>query len=433
MNEKVKRSTQVMIYPERKVNNARITTISLNNKTIKTPCYIPKIRTSKELDIIIDEKKINDYFQGIFFDILNVSSLNREKTIFNPKQTRLIPMITYDFKTLKGILPVFIDPNTEYLYLINKQKRRQYKNLPSLPQKISDFLTKSTYANYAKIWQQLYNSGDTTTVINWNVREQNKYQPDAIVPFTPFIEGENSPLIDIAIDVNKKSAFTIADTFGLEPSFYFNLNYSALRNLEQLKKITDFLMDVDGEYENVKIIFIKIKYFPLNDTDVRRNLGTFAKSIQEAVEFNNKFAFLIDADAYAIPCISTGFDGFIEPLNGYINDYGGGSSSSKFRSYYDRKRMELVKANKIKNKPLKCGCPRCLKINEEYGGAFFNKIDPQLWSIWCKEHLFYSRCQEVKEVRDAINDNGIARIQDKFINSSKKDFIEILGYYTDGD
>ncbi len=47
--------------------------------------------------------------------------------------------------------------------------------------------------------------------------------------------------------------------------------------------------------------------------------------------------------------------------------------------------------------------------------------------------MFYSRCQEVKEVRDAINDNGIARIQDKFINSSKKDFIEILGYYTDGD
>ncbi len=275
MKEKVKRSTQVMIYPEKKVNNARITTINLNNKTIKTPCYIPKIRTSKELDIIIDEKKINDYFQGIFFDILNVSSLNREKTIFNPKQTRLIPMISYDFKTLKGILPVFIDPNTEYVYLNNKQKRTQYKNLPSLPQKISDFLTKSTYANYTKMWQQLYNSGDTTTVINWNVREQNKYQPDAIVPFVPFIEGENSPLIDIAIDVNKKSAFTIADTFGLEPSFYFNLNYSALRNLDQLKKITDFLMDVDGEYENVKIIFIKIKYFPLNDTDVRRNLGTF--------------------------------------------------------------------------------------------------------------------------------------------------------------
>lgn len=122
MKEKVKRLTQVMIYPEKKVNNARITTISLNNKTIKTPCYIPKIRTSKELDIITDEKKINDYFQGIFFDILNVSSLNREKTIINPKQTRLIPMIKLDFKTLKSIRPVFIDPNTEYLYLNNEQK-----------------------------------------------------------------------------------------------------------------------------------------------------------------------------------------------------------------------------------------------------------------------------------------------------------------------
>lgn len=240
-------------------------------------------------------------------------------------------------------------------------------------------------------------------------------------------------MIDIAIDVNKKSAFTIADTFNLEPSFYFNLNYSALRNLDQLKKIIDFLMDVDGEYENVKIIFFKIKNFPLNDTDVRRNLGTFARSIQDAVEFNNKFVFLIDADSYAIPCISTGFDGFIEPINGYVSDFGKSSSSSRFRAYYDRKRMEMVKTNKIKNKPLKCGCPRCTNINEVYGGAFFNKIDPQLWSVWSKEHLFYSRCQEVKEVRDAINDDGIAKIQDKFINSSKKDFVEILGYYTDGD
>jgi hypothetical protein len=80
MKEKVKRQTQVMVYPEKKVNNARITTVNLKDKTIKTPCYIPKIRTPKELDIITDEKKINDYFQGIFFDILNVSSLNREKT-----------------------------------------------------------------------------------------------------------------------------------------------------------------------------------------------------------------------------------------------------------------------------------------------------------------------------------------------------------------
>ena len=134
MKEKVKRQTQVMVYPEKKVNNARITTINLKDKTIKTPCYFPKIRTVKELDILTDEKKINDYFQGIFFDILNVSSLNREKTILHPKQKRLIPAVKLDFKTLKGFIPIFIDPNTEYLYLMNKQKRKQYKNLPSLPQ-----------------------------------------------------------------------------------------------------------------------------------------------------------------------------------------------------------------------------------------------------------------------------------------------------------
>ena len=433
-NEKVKRLTQVMIYPEKKVNNARTTSIQIKNKTIQTPCYMPKIRTIKELDIITDAKKINDYFQGIFFDILNISSLSREKKIIHPKQTRLIPAVKFDFRTLKEIIPIFVDPNTEYFYFKNLQKRKQYKNLPSLPKKISEFLTESTYSNYSKKWKKLNESGDIATYINWNIKEQNKYQPDAIIPSVPFIEGEDSSLIDLAIEVNKKSVFTIADTYGLEPSFYFNLNYSALRNLEQLKAIIDFLFDVDGEYENVKIIFIKVKNFTLNDTDVRRNLGIFARSIQEAVEFNNKFVFLIDVDSLGIPCISTGFDGFIEPINGYPNDFtGGGSSSSKFRSYYDRKRMELVKSKNIKNKPLKCSCPRCSKINETYGGAFFNRMDSQLWSVWCKEHLFHSRCQEVKEVRDAINDDGIMKIQDKFINSARKDYVEILGYYIDGE
>ena len=168
--EKVKRPTQVMGYPEKKVNNARITTIQLKNKKIQTPCYLPKIRKLKELDIITDENKINDYFQGVFFDILNVSALSRERKIIHPQQTRLIPAVKFDFRMLKELLPVFIDPNTEYFYFNNSQKRKQYRNLPSLPSIFSDFLRDSTYSNYSSKWIKLFNDGDVAPLINWNIK-----------------------------------------------------------------------------------------------------------------------------------------------------------------------------------------------------------------------------------------------------------------------
>jgi len=429
--KKVKRATQVVVISEDKVNNARETTVQIRNKTIQTPCYFPKIRTPKELDIISNENKINDYFQGVFFDILNIASISREKKIIKSTQTRLIPAVTFDFRTLKELMPVFIDPNTECFYFQSEQKRKQYKNLHSLPRKMIDFLKESKYSNHSSKWKSLIDSGEVSTYINWCIKEQNKYQPDVILPPTPFISEEESNLVEASIEINKKSVFAIADTYNLEPSFYFNLNYKALRDLNQLKKIRDFLYDVDGEFENVKFIFIKIKNLPLNDTDVRRNLGIFTRMIHTATTLTNKFAFLLDVDSIGIACISTGFDGFCEPINGYANDFSGSSTSPLFRSYYDTKRMELVKSKNIKNKPLKCGCPICTRINDTYGGAFFKKIDPKDWSVWSKEHLFYSRCQEVKEVRDAIKSKGIMKIQDKFSKSARKSYLEILGLYID--
>jgi hypothetical protein len=415
-------------------NNSRITTTKIGKKKIVTPCYFTKIKTPIEIDLICDEKKLNQQHQGVFFDLINIDTINREKKIITTTQQRLIPSIKFDFRTLKQIVPIFIDPNIEYFYFKNTSKRKKYRNLLGIPRSIQDMLNTSGWENHDKKWLELDRNGDTNPYINWAIREQNKYQPDAIIPTIPFISDEDSDLVDLAIEINKKASFAIADVNKLEPSFYFSFNYLALRDKHQLRKISDFLMDSDDDYRNVKLIFIKIKNFNETDTDGIRNLGNFIRAIREATKYNGKCTYLIDANSFALPCIATGVDGFCEPLDGYIRDFGGSKNKKKqstHGNWYNRTKLKSEKFKNIKNKFLKCGCPICKNINENIKHVNEKTIDSLTWNRWRKEHLFYSRCDEITEIRKLIDNKEIMKIIDKFAHSAHKSYMEILGLYTE--
>jgi hypothetical protein len=431
---KIERSSQILVNEEKTSNQSRKTTTKIGKKKIVTPCYISKIKTPSEIDLICDEKKINDVHQGVFFDLTDIGIINREKKIVATAQQRLIPKITFDFRMLKEIIPIFIDPNIEYFYFKNIQKRTKYRNLLGLPRPIQEMLNIKDAETHDKKWLDLNKNGGDNTFINWCIREQNKYQPDAILPPVPFISDEESLLVDLAIDINKKSSFTIADVNNLEPSFLFSLNFMALRDLEQLNKISDFIMDVDNDFDNVRLVFIKIKNFLETDTEGIRNFGIFTRKIRDSTKINGKCVFLMDADSYGLVSIANGIDGFCEPLDGFVRDnFSKRKKGKKYISYgewYNRTKMKPDRFKKIKDKVLNCSCPICTHINEHFIVNEKN-IDVITWNRWRKEHLFYSRCDEVTEIRKLIDKNEIMKIMDKFSHSAHKPFLEILGLYSE--
>lgn len=409
----------------------RKTRIVFGNKTISTPCYISKIRTAEELDIISDDSKSYKNIQGVFFDIYNVKEVIKKKELNKNQQTIFGTTSDDGYLHLKNNFGIFIDPCTEYFYF-KSPYREKYLKISDLPVPIKKMLQNSNHKNHFSFWRNIMGrERDIISIISWYIKYQASNNADIILPPVPLIDGNNSKLLEYAIKINQLTSL-LAEGFHKPTAIYFPINFKVFSNDgDELKHILGFLSKDDEEMKNIKLILIKIVYYKFNDDAIARStLKNFLLDLGFVARNTERGVFLLDADSLGLIALFNNIDGFIEPLNAVIREQRGTPSKFSYMGkYYHPEKLEfipfehLIKLYESNDGTLPCDCLACRDIN---GRNLREEINRIKWNESRRRHLLYCRNQEINEVKDAITNNQTRGISDKIQRSSYKNYMDLI-------
>jgi hypothetical protein len=135
-------NTQTLVKEELRNESARKTIVALANKSLTTPCYATKIRTSQELDIFYENYSVLGNIQCLFFDIFNVNKILQKRETGLRQKTLFGETIDEVYLFLKENFVFMIDPCTELFYN-QSPNREKYKAIKGLPDPIKDILKNS--------------------------------------------------------------------------------------------------------------------------------------------------------------------------------------------------------------------------------------------------------------------------------------------------
>lgn len=426
----VMRLPKIRIEPILEHEHIRKARVIFANKTISTPCYMSKIRSSDELNIICDNPSSFKNIQGVFFDIYNVKEVIKQKELHMRQKTIFGTISDEDYLYLKNKWGIFIDPCTEYLYF-NSPYREKYLKISDLPVSIKNMLQNSNPKNHFSFWKNIMEGeGNILSIINWYIKYQASNNADIIMPPVPLIDGNNSKLLDYAININRYTSL-LAEGFHKPTAIYFPINFKAFRNTgEELKNIWELLIEDDEEMNNIKLILIKIVNYNFNsDAMAREALNDFFLKLGFVSRNTDRGVFLLDADSLGLVALFNNIDGFIEPLNANIKGQRGAPSALSYMGrYYHPEKLEFVPFERLirlyesNGQVLPCDCPACGELN----GTNLREMNKNKWNEYRRRHLLYRRDQEIKEANDAIINNQIRGISDKIYRSSYKNYIDLI-------
>lgn len=408
---------------------AKKLSVEIGNKSIRTPCYMTKIQKDYELNVLCDFKYPLEHLQGIFYDIFNVDKVIKQKESNSAQIDLFKNKVEIDYMNLKKRIPIFIDPCTEYFYHNVEQKRNDFLSIPSLPHPLREFLKYGSSETHYKYWKDIFHGfmrKYLSQIVKWFIERQLMYFADVIIPPTPYITGNSDELVNHAIEMNTYTT-SVVDNLGKKCSLYFPIHSRVFRKEpEQLEGILDFLYDSIREFENISLIFVKIKYYNFKeDTISRENLKNFKSKLYEISEYTRKALFLIDARTLGYACTISGFDGFIEPLSGNVKDFGRGSGVN-LGSYYNPNPMQFYSYEDIRKnynasgKTFPCSGEYC----RSYNGLDFDRILD--WNTFRRKHLLEARNIEMRELHRMISERESRAASDKIMNSGNKAYLEIL-------
>jgi len=410
--------------------HSRKAKVIIDRKTILTPCYMSKVRSSDELDIICDNNRLFNHIQGFFYDIYNVKDVTWRRETNSKQVTLLGTRFDEDYLYLKNNRCIFIDPCTEYFYL-HLQGRDKYSKIHDLPHSIKDMLSGANHKNHYSYWDNiLNNTGEIYSIINWYIKYQSAHNADLIIPPSPLIDGNNKKLVDYAIDINRQTSL-LAEGFNKPSAIYFPINFKVFsNNRDELKEIIKTLVEDDEELNNVKMIFIKIVNYNFNaNSNARNTLNDFLIQLGFIARNTERGVFLLDADSLGLIALFNNIDGFVEPLNAVIRQQLGSSSQWSYKGkYYHPEKLEFIPHEQIlrefnnNGKTLPCTCYACSEVN----GMNLQDIDKNIWNEVRRRHLLYCRDHELEEIDDAIKNNQTRGISEKIYRSSFKNYIDLV-------
>ena len=439
---------QVTHYPERKCKFSESMDLVINNKTVVTPVFAPRLKSDGELKVYSTVKSL---YSPRHLSVQVVRLLDAGRTVYSNIR-RKIPLNIVD-QTLNTPPPqsgenvLLIDPALEYLYYTTNMER--IANTPFVPRAVNTYVknfmikTKAMIdakekgeevtstqlfrdAEHTNFWSCVKNDTNMRTkLMRDTFTLELKCRADVLVPPVPLIT--NSHLLEIAILMNEKSrAFAPAlDDEKRDCVDYFAIKPNILRNEHMMSTIKEYVADSEAS-----ITLFKFKNLDLCNTDLALERAAFKSFLMElalVTQHSEKKAFgLLEAGNQTFPAafssfaiVSTGFNLDREDRRKEQQDI------SPFANRYDPKNMTMQNKDTYlttvnNNHSIPCDCQVCIENPEVPTHDFveYNRI--------AKEHYLLCREQEMKEIVNAIERQESQMGFEKILNSSLKNLADVM-------
>lgn len=442
---------QIVHYDHRKCRFSESVDFKVNEKTITTPTFAPRIKNDNELDIYLDIKATHG---SKHLSAYIVRLIDTRRTIqFRLKKSEQRNLIgeTLDpnfSESLKNDI-IMIDPALEYLYYYTMMNRlRHSSSMSSVIRKYAeqvidgveslnqqndekkrnrektDSIGAYRDAQHTNFWSCIYKDANSRMkLIRDTCNAELQYRADILIPPVPLITCPH--LLTVTFDMNEKFRALSGDKG--ECADYFVLKRQALKNESIMDSIKAYVADSESS-----LTIFKIKYADLTNPDYALERSALKKLFEElfllAQHSDNKAFALFEAGYQTFPAALCSFAIVSTAYNLDRDDRRAtqGQPISEYANWYDPNSMtmrnhEVLSVTTENNKGIiPCYCPECTKTPSllKENAIEYNKR--------VKRHFLFSREYEMHSVVDAIERQNVSMGFDKLQRSDLKILVDLL-------
>jgi hypothetical protein len=422
---------------------ARTTKTTINEKTILTPSFAPRLTRSPnydELEIImrLRETQPTSHLNAYVVRLFDLQKSIDPRLASKNQLTLNQASVEHVFLKYCQNNVFFVDPSLEYLFYTSKMKN--LASTPNLSKPLIEYINESLdkkeqmpkyhanwlRANHSKFWHKLDKDRRMRNqVIGELLDYQMQRKADVAIPPVPLITNES--LMDLAIEINKISRELIRANYESvdQCATYFMLPSWILAKKESVKnyiasRIIDYVRRVPS-----KITIFKFKYLDIGQNRIieREEIRKFLVEISKIREAQpDRLFMLLEGDVYASIFTTVGFDIVSTSLTTYDDD--GGFSIERRGKWFDPKEgvprsiEDVWTMYKNGGKTLACYCSACKRMNEKLEQMDnYEDIDIDEWNLYRREHYLLMMNENMKQTATAINNRQIELFIDKLANS----------------
>lgn len=423
---------------------ARTTRTTINEKTILTPCFSPRLKKSPNYDELelfmrLRATQPTPYLGAYIIRLFNLKKLIDPRLAWEHQTTLADSYVEETFLKFRKNNVFFIDPALEYLFYTTRMKN--LASTPNLPEPILEYVEDSLRkkeeipyryyknwhrAHHSKFWHELDKDRRTR---NRMIGELLDYQmgrrADIAIPPVPLATNES--LFDLAIAINRisrelaRANYESVDrcaTYFLFPSWILTRKESIKKYI--MTKLVDYLKRTPA-----KLTILKFKYLNIGQNRIveREEIRKLLEQISRIRKAQPKRLFmLLEAGIYASTLMTVGFDIVSTSLTTHDGD--GGFSVEKRGQWFDPKEMVprsiedtwTMYKNGEDNLPCYCSaCTRMSRVMEELTN--YKSIDIDEWNMFRREHYCLTMNEIMRQTDQAVENRQIELFTEKLVNS----------------
>lgn len=435
-------SLRVIHYRDRRCKYSESVNLNINNKTLVTPVFAPRLKNSNELELYLETESTYapNYLSAYVVRLFDVGKTLHYRLKKVRQRTLLGETIDPEFSSSLEKDLILIDPALEYLYYYANMDRlvhspfvssmirsyasrfiKEREKIKKAGKESPIGIEESRESMHTNFWTCIYKMANKRMkLIRDTFHAELKYRADMFIPPVPLVTS--SHLLDVAIFMNEKSrAFAEGK---VECADYFILKPKILTKERLMTRLKRYIESSPSPFT-----IFKFKGMNLNDEDLSLERSSFKNLLTElsflSQHVENKTFALLESGNQTFVCALSSFVIVSTSFSLDREDRHHKKKRSPYGNWYDPKSMTFrnketlsVIIENIGNIP--CHCPVCtdspsLLVNEctEYN----RKV---------KKHYLCCREQEMGEIFTAIKNQDALMGFNKLQRSSLKNLIDVI-------
>lgn len=423
---------------------ARTTKSIINEKTLLTPCFAPRLKKTPnydELELLMRLRttQSTDYLGAHVIRLFDLRKTVDPRLSHKSQTTLDETFIEESFLKFQKKSVFLSDPSLEYLFYEANMKK--LASTPDLPEPIFEYIDKSEqrkeemiaqdYRNWhrgfhSKFWHNLDKDKRVRNRMTGELLDyQMEREVDIAIPPVPLATNES--LFDISLAINRVSRELIrasyenaerCATYFMIPTWILTRSDSVREYI--LTKLVSYIRRVPAKLTILKFKYLNIGQNRIVEREEIKNLLRHISLIRRAQP--ERLFMLLEAGIYASPLAALGFDIVSTSITAHDGD--GGFSVERRGQWFDLKEMvprpikDVWAMYKNGNDNLPCYCSACKNMSREMEKLTdFKDIDIDEWNMFRREHYCLFMNEMMRQAHQAINDKQIELYSEKLVNS----------------
>lgn len=383
--------------------------IRFGPKLLQTPAQVMLIEKQTDLRPLIVRNDLESMPQGL------ATSLGTAHLLPPARQAALpgFSLGDHHYETIRGNVPTFFDPDTDIFYDGREADREEYAKAPEIPH--AAMIEKLRSDTYNAWWARLHADGKLLALLMWSARRQVAQDADAILPYSPYLDGDSTQMADIAVAANAQTRTLVASMRPGREAAYYNFHTKAFKKVAVTDRVLAALeKDVLGGTPP-RLFIVKLTDPNGNDAVINYRIRAFFQRVNELKEMAsmNGTPFgvgFIGPVGRGAALVFAGVDFFVEsfgPSARYARSKKGVAPPRHGRYYHPGVGFrdfvgfeELLGLYEANGRTLPCPCSACQRL----AGIGLPVNDEDEWNAVRRVHFVNARRRELEMFVKAIRE-----------------------------